>query len=101
MVRLRPWFSFLLGAIFAVLGYGLVNYARSRPHLALTLTTGFLIVAPFLAVVFYDISLEMGLNKHYRILHHLWRIIQTRGAMLGMYAGIWWNADELRDAWKK
>jgi uncharacterized membrane protein len=83
---MRSPLSFLLGAIFALLGYGLVNYAWSQPHLALTLTTGFLIVAPFLAVVFYDISREMELHKHYRLTHHLWRIIQTRGTTLGMYA---------------
>jgi uncharacterized membrane protein len=83
---MRSPVSFLLGAIFALLGYGLVNHAWEQAHLAMTLTTGFLIAAPFLAIVFYDISREIELNKHYRITHHLWRIIQTRGAMLGMYA---------------
>lgn len=48
--------SLTLGAVFASLGYMLVNFAWSRPHLVMALTVGFLFVAPFLAVGFYDLS---------------------------------------------
>lgn len=53
----RHWpISLALGAVFAGLGYGLVHYAWAHLHLAMALSTGFLLVAPFLAVGFYDLS---------------------------------------------
>jgi len=48
--------SLTLGAAFAALGYLLVNFAWDRPHLVMALTVGFLFVAPFLAIGFYDLS---------------------------------------------
>jgi len=48
--------SLAYGAIFALLGYGLVHVGWSHHHMAMTLTTGFLLVAPFLAMGFYDLS---------------------------------------------
>lgn len=54
---LHDWpLSLTYGVLFAVLGYVLVDYAWSRLHLAMALTTGFLLVAPFLAIGFYDLS---------------------------------------------
>lgn len=54
---LHNWpLSLAYGVLFAVLGFVLVDYAWSRLHLAMALTTGFLLVAPFLAIGFYDIS---------------------------------------------
>lgn len=54
---LHGWpLSLTYGLLFAVLGYVLVDYAWSRLHLAMALTTGFLLVAPFLAIGFYEIS---------------------------------------------
>lgn len=54
---LHNWLpSLAYGFLFAVLGYVLVDYAWSRLHLAMALTTGFLLVAPFLAIGFYDLS---------------------------------------------
>lgn len=44
------------GVVFALLGYTLVHIGWSRHDMAMTLSTGFLLVAPFLAVVFYDLS---------------------------------------------
>lgn len=53
----RSWpVSLAYGALFSILGYLLLDYAWSRPHLAMALTTGFLLFAPFLAIGFYDIS---------------------------------------------
>ncbi|MCU0842478.1 MAG: DUF2189 domain-containing protein [Thiobacillaceae bacterium] len=53
----RNWpVSLAYGVLFSVLGYLLVDQAWSRPHLAMALTTGFLLFAPFLAIGFYDIS---------------------------------------------
>jgi len=48
--------SLTYGAIFALLGFGLVTIAWSQHYLAITLTTGFLLVSPFLATIFYDLS---------------------------------------------
>ena len=51
-----PVTSLSLGAAFSILGYLLVNYAWAHSHLVMALTTGFLLVAPFLAMVFYDLA---------------------------------------------
>lgn len=51
------------GAAFALVGFGLMQWAWATPHLALTLTSGFLFMAPLLATVFYCLS-------HFREHHH-------------------------------
>lgn len=48
--------SLAVGGAFTLAGYFLLEYAWSRPHLAMALTTGFALVSPFLAIVFYDLS---------------------------------------------
>jgi len=48
--------SLAVGILYAGLGYVLLTYAWPRSHLVLTLTSGFLLVAPFLAIVFYELS---------------------------------------------
>jgi uncharacterized membrane protein len=48
--------SLAAGILFTLAGYGLLNYAGPRSHLILTLASGFLLVAPFLAIVFYELS---------------------------------------------
>ena len=54
---LHDWpLSLATGALFALLGYGLLTFAAPRPHLVMTLNTGFLAVSPFLAIVFYELS---------------------------------------------
>ena len=64
---IRAWpLSLFYGAMFALFGYGLVQGAADRPHLAMALTSGFLFVAPVLATVFYSLShrLEQNLKPH-------------------------------------
>jgi uncharacterized membrane protein len=54
---LHDWpVSLATGALFTLLGYLLLEFAVPRPHLVMTLTSGFLLVAPFLAMVFYELS---------------------------------------------
>ena len=54
---LHDWpLSLAAGAIFTLFGYLLLEFAWPRPHLVMTLTTGFVLVAPFLAIVFYELS---------------------------------------------
>jgi uncharacterized membrane protein len=48
--------SLAYGSGFALLGYFLVYAGWTEPYIALTLTSGFLLVAPFMAVVFYELS---------------------------------------------
>lgn len=53
----RYWsHSLAYGAVFALLGFGLVSLTWTHHHLAMTLISGFLLVSPFLAIVFYDLS---------------------------------------------
>ena len=53
-----------MAGIFTVTAlYLLVNYAWTWPHLALALTSGFLLLAPFLALVFYDLSRQLDRDR--------------------------------------
>lgn len=53
------------GIAIALIGYALTHLAGAAPHLALTLMSGFLFVAPLAATVFYFLS---HLREHH---HHL------------------------------
>lgn len=54
--------SLFYGVVFALLGFGLLQAAGSRPHMAMALTSGFLFVAPVLATVFYCLSHRLEHN---------------------------------------
>lgn len=71
-----------LGALFAVLGYLLVDHAWSRPHLAMALTTGFLLVAPFLAIGFYELSHR----REHSAPHRPFAGVRENAGSIGMYA---------------
>jgi len=59
----KAWpLSLFYGIVIALLGFGLVQGAEDWPHLAMALTSGFLFVAPVLAIVFYSVS--------HRLEHH-------------------------------
>ncbi len=55
-LRRTPAASLTYGAIFAAIGALLVALAWRRAHVAPALATGFMLVAPFLAIVLYDLS---------------------------------------------
>lgn len=60
---IKAWpLSLFYGAVFALLGYFMVQAAGSRPHLTGWLISGFLFVGPVLATVFYCLS--------HRLEHH-------------------------------
>lgn len=65
----KAWpLSLFYGLVFALLGYGLVHAAEDKPHLAMALTSGFLFIAPVLALVFYCVSHRL---EHHHKLPHL------------------------------
>jgi Predicted integral membrane protein len=79
---LRTWPASLgIGALFVVLGYLLMEYARSRPHLALTLASGFLLVSPFLAIAFYELSRHHETSRAFRF-----DGVRRNAISIGMYA---------------
>lgn len=78
----RNWpISLSIGVLFTVLGYLLMEYAWSRPHLALTVTSGFLLVSPFLAIVFYELS-----RHHERSRALRFEGVRRNATSIGMYA---------------
>lgn len=83
----RTWFTSLsFGVVFALLGWGLVNGGWQLSHLSLTLTSGFMLVSPFLALVFYYLSRR--LDQHHRggDGSGFLRLVRRNGASIGLYA---------------
>jgi uncharacterized membrane protein len=84
---LKAWpLSLTYGVVFALLGYGLVHGAWTRPHLAMALTSGFLFVAPVLATVFYCLSHR--LEHHHKLPGLFVPLLSWRAnpASLGLFA---------------
>jgi uncharacterized membrane protein len=74
------------GIVFALLGYGLVQWAWARPHLAMALTSGFLFVGPVLATVFYELSHRL---EHHHQAPAFWTpllVWRRNPASLGLFA---------------
>jgi len=83
----KAWpLSLFYGAVFALMGYGLVHGAWSKPHLAMALTSGFLFVAPVLATVFYCLSHR--LEHHHKLPNLFVPLLSWRAnpASLGLFA---------------
>ena len=59
-------------------------YGPQDLSLMLGLFTGFLLLAPLLALVFYDVSRARELHRHYPLHHHLRRLLRVRGPGIGM-----------------
>lgn len=79
---LRNWpVSLGIGVLFTLFGYLLMEYAWARPHLALTLTSGFLLVSPFLAIVFYELSHHHETSRALRF-----EGVRRNAVSVGMYA---------------
>ncbi|MCA1978880.1 MAG: DUF2189 domain-containing protein [Thiobacillus sp.] len=78
--------SLFYGVIFALLGYGLVQGAWDKPHLAMALTSGFLFVAPVLATVFYCVSHRI--EHHHKLPRLFTPLLAWRAnpSSLGLYA---------------
>lgn len=72
------------GLVFALLGYLLLSFAWPRLHLAMALTSGFLLVAPLVALGFYDLSRQIESRAKPSLAHALtaWR---RNSGSVGMY----------------
>ncbi len=80
-----PLLSLGFCALFAALGYALRHFAWSGVQTGMTLTSGFLLIAPFLAVVFYDLSRQAE-HHHAPRLAHILKPLRANGASIGFYA---------------
>ena len=90
-----PAASLSYGVAFAVVGAAILALARGGGHMAPALTTGFLLVAPFLAGVLYDLSrqLERGGPVNTVAALHSWKrnsgSISLFGLLLAMTLIMW------------
>ncbi len=81
----RAWMASLAhGVLFAALGWGLVNWGWES-HYSLTFTSGFLMVAPLLAICFYDISRSLEQGQPVVSLSRPIRILRANPWTLAMF----------------
>lgn len=83
----RAWlYSLPYGILIAALGWALVNWGWKSAHLGLTLTSGFLLVAPFLAVFFHALSRRIEQHQRVGDWHQLMAPVLRNGSSIGLYA---------------
>lgn len=94
-VTRAPVTTVVFGSIFVLMGYALTYMVAERFHMALALVSGFLLLGPFLALGFYEISrrLEAGENVTLTAAMLAWRH-NTRNlvlfaALLGLIMVVW------------
>ncbi|MEW5789538.1 MAG: DUF2189 domain-containing protein [Pseudomonadota bacterium] len=83
----RAWpVSLAYGALFALAGWLLLDWARDSVHLSMALLSGFALVAPFLALGFLAVSsrLEHGLDSGGLL--HPFVVVRRNGASIGLFA---------------
>ncbi len=78
--------SLAYGVLFAGLGWILVTHGWSDPHWGLSFTSGFLLVAPVLAVCFYAISRARERGEPLVSLTRPFRLLRENIWSLGLFA---------------
>ena len=91
-----PVGSLTYGVVFAAIGALLVSFAWARSHLALTLLSGFVVVAPFLAINLYAMSRQIERTGRADPIEalHAWRANAGSIALFGLllvFALIGWE----------
>lgn len=74
------------GVLFAGLGWLLVTYGWSDSHFAIAFTSGFLMLAPLLAICFYAISRSLERNEAVVSLSRPFHLLRDNGWSLGLFA---------------
>jgi uncharacterized membrane protein len=93
----RNWMlSMSLGMVFSLFGYAVVSHFLYKSHLAMALTAGFLLIAPFLAIGFYGISCKLedkpaagGEDKAFACIRHNAASIGLFGLLLAFLLSGW------------
>lgn len=82
----RNWMlSMSLGMVFSLFGYAVVTHFLYKSHLAMALTAGFLLVAPFLAIGFYGISCKLEDKPIHPTEDKAFSCIRHNGASIGLF----------------
>ncbi len=84
-LRRAPHTSLCLGTLFAVMGYSLQQALTTAPHWALALITGFVLIGPFLAIGFYDISRRLERGQPINLGAALWAWWEIKG-IVGLFS---------------
>jgi uncharacterized membrane protein len=88
--RSAMWPSLSLGLLFVIAGYVITLASWNTPILTITFVTGFLLVAPALALGFYALSrrLEQGQTAGFKILFSSWRDYGWAVLLFGILLGV-------------
>lgn len=79
--RHTPLSSIFYGLMFVLLGYAVTAASWQMPILFLTFVTGFLLIAPFLALGLYDLSRQGQQAQNVRFTHSLFAFRQNKRDM--------------------
>lgn len=77
--------SLSLGVVFGVFGYAVAHHFLKESHLAMALTSGFLLVAPFLAIGFYGMSCQIEEGKPPADEDRTFSCIRDNAASIGLF----------------
>ncbi|NWG86031.1 MAG: DUF2189 domain-containing protein [Hydrogenophilaceae bacterium] len=82
----RNWMlSISLGMVFSLFGYAVVSHFLYKSHLAMALTAGFLLIAPFLAIGFYGISCKLEDKQANQEEDKAFSCIRNNAASIGLF----------------
>lgn len=77
--------SLSLGVVFGVFGYAVAHHFLKESHLAMALTSGFFLVAPFLAIGFYGMSCQIEEGRPKSEEDKAFSCIRDNAASIGLF----------------